>query len=1053
MLKLKNIWRSYEIADFIQIALSDVSIAFRDNEFVAILGPSGSGKTTMLNIIGGLDQYESGDLEIDGISTGQFKDHNWDAYRNSRIGFVFQSYNLIPHQTILANVELALTLRGVSAAERRTRAKLALTEVGLGEHFNKKPNQLSGGQMQRVAIARALINDPEILLADEPTGALDTKTSTQVMNLLRKIANDRLVIMVTHNSELAEEYANRIVHLKDSSIISDTRPFNLNPFKFNKNIDQTDPDRNLRKSNMSFWTAISLSFSNLMTKKKRTFITSLAGSIGIVGIATIISLANGINSYIRNLEEGALSLYPLVVQTTSFDLDRLLEGNEDASDDGENFGFVQESPILENLLDLRRDNDLESLKMYLENNRQTIDPLVNTIHYIYDITPQIFLADTLDGVQQVNPYPFFALFDMEIGLGGEMSAFHQMPSNTEMFEQDYDLLAGQWPTRYDEAILVLSVDGRLSDTELFVMGLREPPLLEDLMGEAMNQIGANTNSNAELEFFSYDTLMAVEFKVVNSFALYQYDDTFNVWVTQPEDDVFMKSIIDDGILMRIVGIVRPSSEDMAMTLSTGINYTSALVDRLMTEATNAQIVRKQIDNPEVNVFTGRTFAEEAYDNTAVFDFGRLISIDEEALEAAFAIGVPDFELDTSGFNFDIGEFNFDMNALDLGGLNNAAFPPIELGDIAVQLGISAETLSWIMGNVTQQFFWEVIQTGTTSADDLTLALTAYLTRPEVQDTINFQLASVIDNSNLQGHINEMLQIQIQLIVQANMEQLTQVLEVEIQTQVQQLMETMAISLTAQMEIQVGEAMAQAGGQVQGIDTSIINDTFQIEMDEDEVFSLMTAIMNPAEDTYERNLSLLGFANPDIPFQINIYPQDFESKQEILNILDNYNERMEALNQPERVVHYIDVVGDTMSEITNVVNMVSYALITFVAISLIVSSIMIGVITYISVLERKKEIGILRAIGASKSNIRRVFNAETLIIGFISGVLGVLITLIITGLANIIVYNQFGIERITHLPISAMITLVIISMVLTFVAGLFPSSAAAKKDPIEALRSE
>ena len=1051
MLKLKNVWRSYQIADFIQIALCNISIAFRKNEFVAILGPSGSGKTTMLNIIGGLDKYEAGDLEIDGISTENFEDHDWDTYRNNRIGFVFQSYNLIPHQTILANVELALTISGISAAQRRSKAKKSLTQVGLGDHFNKKPNQLSGGQMQRVAIARALINDPEILLADEPTGALDSNTSTQVMNLLQKIAKNRLVIMVTHDNELAEAYANRIVTIKDGSIISDTRPLRLYEGK------NRQTSRKTKKSNMSFMTAILLSFSNLMTKKKRTIITSLAGSIGIIGVATIIALASGINAYIRQLEEGALSLYPLIIQSTSFDFDSFFEEDsevedEDADED-ENPGLVQENRILGTMLGLRRDNDLVSLKNYLEDNRQILDPLVNTIHYMYDITPQIFLADITDGPQQVNPYPFFALFDVGENITGfndelDMNVFHEMPNNIEMFEADYDIVAGQWPTRYNEAIIVLSYDGRLSDAELFAMGLREPPSLEDMMEED----GINYENN-ELELFSYDTLMAVEFSVVNAHAMYHYDDTFNIWVTQTDDDYAMESLIEEGIPLRIVGIAKPGSTEMAMTLSSGINYTSALIDHLITDATNSEIVREQIANPEVNVFTGRTFAEDAYDNTAVFDFSRLVSTDDEVIDDAFTVDMPDFEFDISNIEIDQNAFNLDLSDLNLEGLSQEAMPPLDLGDIAVQLGVSADALAWIMGNIAQQFFWEAIQTGITDPDDLTLALTAYMGRPEVQENINLQLGTIIDSSDLQGQINALLQTYVQLIVQASMEQMMGMLETEIQTQIQHLMESMTTTMAEELELQVQGVMDQVGEQFQGLDPDILADAFQIEMDEDELFSLMTAIMNPAEDTYEQNLNHLGFANLTVPFQISIYPQDFESKQELTNILDSYNDRMEANGQPERVVHYLDLVGDTMSGLTDAVNMISYALITFVAISLIVSSIMIGVITYISVLERKKEIGILRAIGASKKNIRRVFNAETLIIGFISGVFGVVITLGITTIANIIVEAQFGIEGITHLPTSAMVMLIGVSMLLTFLAGMFPSSAAARKDPIEALRSD
>jgi len=1109
MLKLTNIRKSYKTADFIQVALDDISIAFRDNEFAAILGPSGSGKTTMLNIIGGLDQYESGDLEIDGTSTKEYKDHDWDTYRNNRIGFVFQSYNLIPHQTVLANVELALTLSGVSISERRERAKLALTEVGLGDHIHKKPSQLSGGQMQRVAIARALINDPEILLADEPTGALDTNTSTQVMNLLSEIAKDRLVIMVTHNRELAEEYANRVIHLKDGHIVSDTRPFD-------PQTDQVQTGREIRKSSMTFMTAISLSFSNLMTKKGRTLVTALAGSIGIIGIAAIIALANGINAYIRSVEEDTLSLYPLTIQTVGFDLGSLMDRNEGEVSEEVSDGLVQESRILENMFALRSNNDLASLKEYLEENWEIIDPLVNIIHYMYDITPQIFLSDTTNGSHQVNPDPIFTNVGMGgndmgamMGFGGGfgMNVFSEMPANIEMFEQQYDILAGYWPTNYDEAILILSHTGRVSDLELYSMGLRDRAILADMMDALAHNTEAALESNEELETFSYEELLAVEFRVVNPFDMFQYDDTFNVWIDQSDNDAFMTSLVDNSISLRIVGIARPSPTATATALSSGINFTPGLTAHLMTESANAGIVQDQIADPEINVFTGRTFADEVEEN--VFDFSQLISIDEEALQEIFAIDVSAMELDFSrlnvgnDFDFDLSAFNFDFdpNAINfdlsiLGdldfelGLADVTLPPFEMedltGDIAGQLNIPTEALLGIITNLMQNFFLEAIQSEITDPAELILALTEYMAQPEVQEAINGELMEIIDDTPLQEQIANFLQVYIQEVVEAYIERLVETLQTEIQTQTQQLetqiqqsitqattlmTEQLADQIAAQMgqmtnimsnqmenvmaeiQTQIEAAMTELTEQFQEIDPDAIADAFQLEMDEEEIFLLMTTMMNPIENTYERNLNLLGFADPESPAQINIYPQNFESKEEILTILDSYNERMEALNQPERVIQYTDLVGALMSSVTDIINMISYALIAFVAISLVVSSIMIGVITYISVLERKKEIGILRAIGASKSNIRRVFNAETLIVGFASGVLGVLITLIIAGIANVIILNRFDIERIARLPASAMVILVGTSMFLTFIAGLFPSSAAARKDPIEALRSE
>jgi len=1177
MLKLTNIKKSYKTADFTQIALNDISISFRDNEFAAILGPSGSGKTTMLNIVGGLDQYELGDLEIEGTSTKEFKDHDWDTYRNNRIGFVFQSYNLIPHQTVLANVELALTLSGVSINERHERAKQALTEVGLGDHVHKKPSQLSGGQMQRVAIARALINDPEILLADEPTGALDTKTSTQVMDLLSEIAKDRLVIMVTHNSELAKEYANRVVHLKDGDIVSDTNPFD-------PHTDEVQTGREIRKSSMSFMTAVSLSFSNLMTKKGRTLVTALAGSIGIIGIAAIIALANGINAYIRSVEEDTLSLYPLTIQTVGFDLGGLIGGHEGGTRVEVGDGLVQEARILENMFALRSNNDLASLKVYFEDNWEFIDPLVNAIHYMYDITPHIFLSDTNDEPQQVNPDPIFANMGMGgdgmgamMGFGGGfgMNVFSEMPGNIEMFEQQYDILAGYWPDNYDEAILILSHSGRLSDLELYSMGLRDRAILADMMDALMTQTVATLETDEGLEVFTYDELLAVEFRVVNPFDMFQYDDTFNVWIDQSENDDFMRSLLEDSTTLRIVGIARPSPTATATALSSGINFTPELIDHLMIEAANAGIVLNQMANPRVNVFTGRTFADEAEEN--VFDFSRLISIDEEAIDELLAIEVSAMELDFSNFssNFDFDfdyfdfdldfNFDFDLNALnfdlsgfdfdfdvdasiinfDMGALGDLDFdvdfdlnlgfadvtlPPFPIddltGDLAGQFNIPTDALLGVITGVMQDFFIEAIQSDITDPADLILALTDHMAQPTVQEAINTGLLEIIEESAIQEQIINFTQVYVQETVGDYVEQLVEILQIQIQDQTQQLqnqvgllqnqiqqpiaeatsamieeltyqvavqmeqvtsqmtpqigdvsymlgsqmetvtdemavqMETVMAEVAAQMEtvmaeaaVQIEEAMTELTEQFEGIDPDLIADAFQLEMDEEEIFLLMTAMMNPIENTYERNLELLGFADPEIPAQINIYPQNFESKEEILDILDSYNERMEALNQPEKVIQYTDLVGALMSSVTDIINMISHALIAFVAISLVVSSIMIGVITYISVLERKKEIGILRAIGASKSNIRRVFNAETLIVGFVAGVLGVLITLIIIAIANVIVLNRFDIERIARLPASAMLILVVTSMFLTFIAGLIPSSAAARKDPIEALRSE
>ena len=1095
MLRLKHIKKSYKTGDFIQVALNQASITFRDNEFAAILGPSGSGKTTMLNIIGGLDKYDSGDLEIENISTKKYKDSDWDTYRNNRIGFVFQSYNLIPHQTIQANVELALTLSGVSMATRKVKARKALEKVGLGEHRHKLPNQLSGGQMQRVAIARALINDPEILLADEPTGALDTTTSTQVMDLLTEIAKDRLVIMVTHNSELAKKYANRIVHLRDGKIVSDSKPFDSRQ-------EEIRQDKKIRKTRMSFATALSLSFSNLMTKKWRTLVTALAGSIGIIGIAAILSLANGIDAYIRNIEEETLSLYPLAIQSTGFDLGAMFEGMGGGSSEPPREGtegLIRERPVLTNMFSLVNHNDLESLKVYFESNRQTLDPLVNSIHYMYNITPLIFLADISGGAVQVNPDPIFDAIGMGGGDGGmgmgfmggfRANVFHEMPAEIEMFEHQYDLVIGDWPQSFDEVVLVLSHRGRISDLELYAMGLRDRDELEELVESLIHETVIEVEVAEELEYFDPETLMAVEFVVINPFERYEYDETFNVWVDRSGDQSFMTNLVRNGLPLRISGIVRPAERATSTALSNGINFTPSLIHHLMEEAAHASIVQEQLRNREVNVLTGRTFAEEQDEVGGDFDFSRIISVDEEALEEIFSLNLEgmDFEFDFSEMDLDLSHMNMDFSNLNIDPniLNNInlnidgiPLPDIDIFEItdilAGQINIPTEVLDGLIMEIMQDFFLEIIAGGITDPVDILIAMEEYFSRPEIQAEIAAALSQIVVESGVGEQIMELLQMYIQEGIQAYVGQLVGMLQIQIQHQMEQVMTQVIGELARQLEAQVWslmggleeamegmgeeigsqieEAMGQLGEELEGIDPEAFGEVFRIEMDEEELFQLMTSMMQPTENSYERNLLLLGYANKNVPSQINIYPRNFDSKQEIVTILDAYNQRMEENNQQDKVITYTDLVGAMMSSVTEIIAMVSYALIAFIAISLVVSSIMIGVITYISVLERKKEIGILRAIGASKRNIRQVFNAETLIVGFVAGGLGVLITLLIAEIANVIVYNRFDIYRIARLPLTAAIVLIITSMFLTYIAGLMPSSAAARKDPIEALRSE
>jgi len=1049
MLKLTDIRKAYKTFDFTQTALDKVSIAFRDNEFAAVLGPSGSGKTTMLNIIGGLDHYDSGDLEIDGISTKKYKSADWDTYRNNRIGFVFQSYNLIPHQSILANVELALTLSGVSAAERKERAYEALAEVGLKEHARKLPSQLSGGQMQRVAIARALINDPEILLADEPTGALDTKTSEQVMELLTNIAKDRLVIMVTHNPELADEYANRIIQLKDGQIIADTNPFD--PDK-----EEQREGRSPRKVSMSFFTAISLSLSNLMTKKGRTFVTSLAGSIGIIGIAAILALANGINAYIENIEQETMSIYPLTIQSSGIDFTSLFssmgvmssdteesEGDEGEGGEADNQN-VKERKIVETLFQSQNQNDLKSLKSYIADNEDEIEPYVKMIQYVYDITPQIYLADTSDGVSQVNPdsllgkYGFGTSSGMSSLLGAGtssgMNVFHEMPGDIRMFDYQYQVKAGRWPESYDETVIVLMPDGSVSDYVLYSLGIRDRTELKDMLEAFMN----NPEEEVEVEEDNIDVtneqLMEAKLKVVNAADSYEYDDNYNVWMDKSGNDDYMKALVETGQELKIVGVVQADPDAAATSLSPGINYTPELIEHLMAEAAKKQIVQEQVDNPAVNVLTGKTFAEEKEESTeSDFDFADLISIDEEAIKNAFNIDSSKFNMDLSG----LGDFTFNTG--------NIAVPEFNLDELtssmAGQVNIPADALSGIVNGVVQDFIADEINQGVTDPAQLADNFSDYLARPDVQQKISAQVGGLIGESQIDAQIQAAVQTYIESALQTYVTQMMSALQTQLQTQIQNQMQTVMAGLPAQIQNAIS------------IDQEAFASAFRINMSEDEILELMNTLMNQTMSTYENNLTILGYADRESPAQISLYPKDFSSKEQVEDFLKQYNKEMESSGQDDKVINYTDIVGTMMSSVTDIVDTISYALIAFVAISLIVSSIMIGVITYISVLERKKEIGILRAIGASKRDIRRVFNAETLIIGFVAGMLGIAITAVISFIANIIVYDKLGIVNIAQLPVNAALILVGISMLLAFVSGLFPSSAAARKDPVEALRSE
>lgn len=1049
MLQLRNIRKAYTTGSFTQTALDDVSISFRDSEFAAILGPSGSGKTTLLNIIGGLDHYDTGDLVIDGISTKEYKDRDWDTFRNNRIGFVFQAYNLIPHQTILANVELALTLSGVSRAERRTRALDALRKVGLGDHVDKKPSQLSGGQMQRVAIARALINDPEILLADEPTGALDSKTSVQIMDLLTEIANDRLVIMVTHNPELAEQYATRIVNLADGVIRSDSDPFDPAPE------DIRASKKQVRRTSMSFLTALSLSWNNLLTKKGRTLMTAFAGSIGIIGIAAILSLANGVNSYIANVEEETLSEYPLSIEDQGFDMTSLMTmgmstggqggssgspsdggsnggGETESSSSGDaTGGTVSESKMVTGMFGSIGSNDLASLKKYLDNGDSGIDQYVNSIEYGYNITPQLFSSDTEDGARQVNPDKSFS----SIGLGsatstnGIMSSmmstniFYEMPSDPDLYQDQYDVVAGTWPQSYNDIVLVLTPNGKVSDFMLYTMGLRDHSELDDMVRAFANE--EEVTAPDDYMTLTYDQLMDVTFKLVAATDYYQYDSDYHVWKNKSDDADYMRDLVNSSEDVHICGIVKPKAGAKITSLQTGFYYTSDMVNHIIDKAADSQIVKDQLADSATNVFTGKSFVEEADAEDSSFDMSSLFTIDGNKLQAAFQI--------------DPDALSVDMSSLDLSGTtsNLPAAPEMDPSEFQVsgKPTINKEAAAALMATVEKDYFAyysEQVQQGKPAP-----SFNEYFATERAQKLVGDALPGIIDTSEMQAELAQKIQAYLQAAMSSYMNQVVSAMQTQMQAAMTQVMGQLSTNMATAMHV----------------DESAFADAFQMNMDEQELTELMMSLMSSETTSFDGNLNKLGYADYAKPASIDIYPKDFESKQSVIDILDGYNDKMKAEGEDDKAVSYTDIVGALMSSVTTIVNMISYVLVAFVAISLVVSSIMIGVITYISVLERKKEIGILRSIGASKGDIGRVFNAETVIVGLVAGLIGIGVTALGCIPANAIVYALFDVPNVAILPWQAAVILVAISVLLTFLSGLIPSSAASRKDPVEALRSE
>ena len=1174
MLQVKNIKKVYKTGALVQQALDGVSLSLRDNEFVAILGPSGSGKTTLLNVIGGLDRYDEGELIINGVSTEKYSARDWDSYRNHTVGFVFQSYNLIPHQTILANVELALTISGVSKAERRRRAREALVKVGLTEHMHKKPAQLSGGQMQRVAIARALVNDPDILLADEPTGALDSETSVQVMELLKEVARDRLVVMVTHNPELADQYATRIVRLKDGRITDDSRPYD-------PETETPAVHRNLGKASMSPLTALSLSFNNLWTKKVRTLLVAFAGSIGIIGIAMILSMSNGVDRYIQSVEEDTLKSYPLQITDSSFNLAAFMPQNRGQEED-EAPAEVREWKTVTNLFSRVSVNDLSALRAYLESGQTDVYDQVQAIVYSYNVTPRIYRLEE-DQALQVNPDNSFAAmgFSSAEGMSSMLSqfsstdSFRPMPAEPSLYEDQYEVKAGHWPQAWNECVVVLTQRGRVSDLTLYALGLKDHAELEEMVRRFAQGESVSTDG-PELRL-SYSDLLGISFRVLPASELYTYDADYKLWADRSADESWLKNRLATAEELKVVGVVQPKEDMSNPTLSYGIAYPAALADHLRALSAESAVTRSQLADPSFDVFTGLPFGETARDRE--MDLSTLFTVDEEAISKAFQ-----FDLKEGG---DLDFSDFDLSGLDLSGLDlsgaidpsafTAAMPSLSRRDIAelmqgVKLKITAEDLRSLFEQLLSGWLAEarkdpatdptrlpqalgdylrseearqILETGIQQAlaengaaavteEELGQLLTAvlagypayaaerdpegealplqfladYLQTPEAQSA----LRAAAQELQLRAEAYTLSPEQIRSLTQAVYEgyeayaaengqpgvaaigdSFTAYLSSDAASRLLSEavtkaldtsgLERRAAALFSRYSASVGNAIGKAMEQAMGgltqqltkaisdnlaglteqfaanlqdafrIDPEALAEAFSMNMDPGELRDLMTALMSRQTNTYAGNLRKLGYAADEDPASITIYPKDFDGKSRVKAILEEYNARMEK-EDPDKVITYTDIVDTLMSSVTDIVDAISAVLIAFVAVSLVVSSVMIGVITYISVLERRKEIGILRAIGASKRNISQVFNAETFIIGALAGLLGVGITYLLLVPANRIIASVAGEVNIrAYLPVTAAAILVALSIGLTLLGGLIPSRKAARQDPVTALRSE
>ena len=1049
MLQIKDITKEYQTGELVQKALNGVSLNFRDSEFVSILGPSGSGKTTLLNIVGGLDRYDSGDLVINNVSTKNYKDRDWDSYRNHTIGFVFQSYNLIPHQTVLANVELALTIGGISKRERKKRALKALAEVGLRDQAHKRPNQMSGGQMQRVAIARALVNNPDILLADEPTGALDTETSVQVMQLLKEVAKDRLVIMVTHNPELAEEYSTRIVKLRDGKIIDDTDPFIVNEKKLKK-----PQHKNLGKASMAWTTALSLSFNNLLTKKGRTILTAFAGSIGIIGIALILALSTGFQNYIDKIQEDTLTSYPLTVTRETMDMASALLSMASQSGEEKDGNVVEEQQYISTMFAEIGTNDLKSLKNYLEKEEKTVNDMVTMVRYQYSIVPYIYTRDANGDVAKLNPSSAMEVFGGSNSMTSMMPAtsssiFYEMMDDEKTLKDEYNVLAGRWPERYDEVLLVLPEPNGMPDLLVYALGLRPIDEMQDMLAKVMS--GETVDPPGKALDFTYEELMELPFKLVEASDMYKYNSEYDVYEDMSGDEEFMEDVYEDSMDLKMVGIVC-AKKSSSMSLSPGLAYTKDLTEYIIDRASTSEIVKKQQEDRDINVFSGKRFDDDSEDTG--LDFQDMVTIDEEKIASAFGGNISEEQIKkmTEGYMKEIS------SSITADTSKAAAAVNDSLAEIATDM----------MSDYAEENMDTVSGMAMMPEDEIEDVINEYMSTNKAQKPLkDMESEYLIPASVYTEMYKEILKATLQGAASQTGGMGVPLNDEIIQTMVTELVKqnpAQAIApkmVEAVMQKNVLTKVGELTGELMGtmaeafqIDMEAFGEAFQFNMEEDEIARLMQSMSTAGvEKNADTNLTALGYQDLEEPSMISFYFKDFEAKEKFVDFLDDYNERMEKEDE-EKVVKYTDLTGILMSSVKTIVDSVSYVLIAFVSISLIVSSIMIGIITYISVLERTKEIGVLRAIGASKKNISSIFNAETFIVGLFSGMIGIGFTLAVVPIINKVIHNVSGNTDINAvLPVEGATILVILSVVLTLISGLIPSRQAAKKDPVLALRSE